>query len=598
MGELEQLGQAIVRQAQAGERLLLGQADPPVEDLFAGDLEDVGQESGHARQSARREAVSTDGAVPRPQAAYAGPVSTLGDLVLARTTLDEQDVDWLHRLVGEWQLVADLSFADLVLHVRTTGARWLAVAHMRPTTGPTTFPLDVVGSEVAAARMQHFDRAAAEGRIVRSSEPEQGAVDSVRQEVVPVRRGSRVVAVLTRETSVNAARMPSALELAYLTTAGELLQMVSEGRFPFPGPVPDREQAPRVGDGLLRLDQTGHVVYASPNALSAYRRLGVSGDLLGVHLGSTIARLSAAPGALDEPRGSAALAAVLRFGEPRESEVEARGVTVLLWALPLHSGGRPRGALLLVRDVTELRTRDRQLLGKDATIREIHHRVKNNLQTVAALLRLQARRMDAPEAKAALEESVRRVTSIALVHETLSQVWEDAVAFDQIADGVLAMCAEVAAAESQVVVRRSGSFGVLPAQVATPLALALTELVQNAVEHGYSGGGGGPGGSGLIEVRVDRSDTSLRLEVLDDGAGLPDGFDLDRCAQLGLHIVRTLVTEQLQGSLTLTPRSLGPGNGVTGTRSVLRLPLALGLPVSEAAASRGHPDPGPGWSRR
>jgi two-component sensor histidine kinase len=508
-------------------------------------------------------------------------VSTLGDLVLARTALDEQDVDWLHRLVGEWQLVADLSFADLVLHVRTTGSCWLAVAHMRPTTGPTTFPLDVVGSELVAARVPHFDRAAAEGRIVRAREPESSERDAVRQEVVPVRRGSRVVAVLTRETSVNAvARMPSALELAYLTTAGELLQMVAEGRFPFPGPVPDREHAPRVGDGLLRLDRTGHVVYASPNALSAYRRLGVSGDLLGVHLGSTIAQLSAAPGALDEPRGSAALAAVLRFGEPRESDVEAQGVTVLLRALPLHSGGRPRGALLLVRDVTELRSRDRQLLGKDATIREIHHRVKNNLQTVAALLRLQARRMAAPEAKAALEESVRRVASIALVHETLSQVWEDAVAFDEIADGVLAMCAEVAAPECQVVVRRSGSFGVLPAQVATPLALALTELVQNAVEHGYCDDRAGPGRSGRIDVRADRKGAGLQVEVVDDGVGLPTGFDLDRCAQLGLQIVRTLVTEELRGTLTLTSRALAPGDGGTGTRSVLQVPLAASPPVS------------------
>ena len=495
-------------------------------------------------------------------------MSTLGDLVRARTSLGEQDVDWLHRLVGEWQLVADLSFADLVLHVRTTGSSWLAVAHMRPTTGPTTYQLDVVGSEIPVAGALRFERAATEGRIVSDSEPDWRARVPVRQEVVPVRRGSRVVAVLTRETNLNAARMPSALELTYLTTAGELLQMVAEGSFPFPGPVPDPEHAPRVGDGLLRLDRTGHVVYASPNALSAYRRLGVSGDLLGAHLGHTIARLSAAPGVLDEPRGSAALAAVLRFGEPRESEVEARGETVLLRALPLHPGGEPRGALILVRDVTELRSRDRQLLGKDATIREIHHRVKNNLQTVAALLRLQARRMEVPEARAALEESVRRVAAIALVHETLSQAWQDAVAFDEIADRVLAMCAEVAAPESAVVVRRTGSFGELPAEVATALAMALTELVQNAVEHGYPDGPSSRCGAGRIEVRADRSEAGLHVEVVDDGAGLPAGFDLSAVSQLGLQIVRTLVTGELRGTLVLAP-----GEGGLGTRVVLDVPL-------------------------
>jgi two-component sensor histidine kinase len=335
--------------------------------------------------------------------------------------------------------------------------------------------------------------------------------------------------------------------------------MVSEGTFPFPGPDRDPEHSPRVGDGYLRLDRTGHVVYASPNALSAFRRLGVSADLLGRHLGRTIARLSAATGELDEPRGSAALAAVLRFQEPRESEVEAQGATVLLRALPLVTGGMPRGAIVLIRDVTELRRRDRQILGKDATIREIHHRVKNNLQTVAALLRLQARRLDEPGARAALEESVRRVSTIAMVHETLSLALDESVRFDAIADRVLAMCAEVAAPESDVAVVRRGEFGELPAEVATPLAMILTELVQNAVEHARAR---------LIEVRVDRGDAQLTLVVRDDGRGLPAGFDLAASTRLGLQIVRTLVESELQGTLDLASAPSG------GTAATLVVPLS------------------------
>ncbi|MEX2291697.1 MAG: histidine kinase N-terminal domain-containing protein [Mycobacteriales bacterium] len=489
-------------------------------------------------------------------------MSTLADLVRARTGLDESDVEWLHRLVGEWQLVADLSFADLVLRVRTHEGSWLTVAHMRPTTGPTTWAEDIVGAEVPAAAARRFELAASTGRLSREGEPAWRGRVPVRVEVVPVRRGSRVLAVLTRESDLTATRMPSALELTYLTTAGELLQMIGEGRFPFPGPVPDPEHAPRVGDGLLRLDRTGHVVYASPNALSAYRRLGVPGDLLGAHLGSTVARLTAAPGMLDEPGASAALAAVLRFGEPRESEVEAQGATVLLRALPLTPGGEPRGALVLVRDVTDLRRRDRQILGKDATIREIHHRVKNNLQTVGALLRLQARRVDAPQARLALEESVRRVASIAIVHETLSQTLEGEVPFDEVADRVLAMCAEVAAPDANVAVRRSGSFGDLPAEVATALSMVLTELVQNAVEHAYP-----EPGEGLIVVAAAREPGALVVQVRDEGAGLPAGFDLSGSARLGLRIVRTLVEGELRGSLVVEPGT------PQGTCAVLRVPL-------------------------
>src|SRR5258708_6461308 len=104
-----------------------------------------------------------------------------------------------------------------------------------------------------------------------------------------------------------------------------------------------------------------------------------------------------------------------------ETEVEANGSVAQLRTIPFIVDGERAGALILLREVTELRHRERELLTKDATIREIHHRVKNNLQTVAALLRLQARRLRAPEARDALDEAVRRVRSIAMGHETPSR---------------------------------------------------------------------------------------------------------------------------------------------------------------------------------
>src|SRR5262249_60716850 len=147
------------------------------------------------------------------------------------------------------------------------------------------------------------------------------------------------------------------------------------------------------------------------------------------------------------------LAALRGEARPRR-EIEARGATVLAGGLPLMPSGIPIGALVLVRDVTEVRRRDRQLVTKDTTIREIHHRVTNSRQTVAALLRLQARRVEVPEARTALEESVRRVASIALVHETLSMSSDEAVEFDGIVDRVAAAASEVAASETRVAIRR------------------------------------------------------------------------------------------------------------------------------------------------
>jgi two-component sensor histidine kinase len=219
--------------------------------------------------------------------------------------------------------------------------------------------------------------------------------------------------------------------------------------------------------------------------------------------------------------------------------------------------------------VSELRRRERELITKDATIREIHHRVKNNLQTVAALLRLQARRMDVPEARAALEEAMRRVATIALVHESLSQTLDEEVEFDDMVGRALRLAADVASADTSVRTVRTGSFGLVPAEDATPLALILTELVTNAVEHGLA-----KQDTGTVEVAVEREGSALRIVVADDGVGMPDG-DVARAGKaaksgLGTQIVRTLVTNELGGTIEWSPR---PGGG---TQVVLALVLRDG----------------------
>ena len=180
-----------------------------------------------------------------------------------------------------------------------------------------------------------------------------------------------------------------------------------------------------------------------------------------------------------------AVADAIDGGQPASIEVDGGGATILFRALPLRPRGETLGALLLMQDVTELRRRDRQIMSKDATIREIHHRVKNNLQTVAALLRLQARRVSAPEARAALEESMRRVQSIALVHETLSVSIDEAVDFDDDRRPAARHADRRDGLGRPGALRRDGSFGEIPAEIATALVLVLTELVQNAIEHAF-----------------------------------------------------------------------------------------------------------------
>jgi two-component sensor histidine kinase len=492
---------------------------------------------------------------------YALVVPSLIDVVRHHTTLEDADLERLQLLVSDWQLLADLSFADLVLWLPDVdGLGFWAGAQMRPTTGPTAYPDDIIGSFIQRGRRPLLDQAYDAGRICREGDPEWRDDVPVRVETIPVRRDDRVVAVIARNTNLLGVRTPSRLELAYLQSATDLARMIAAGLFPYTG---ERmlSTSPRVGDGCIRIDRAGMVTFASPNALSAYRRLGLMTDLVGSRLGVVTGELIAGSQLVDEQ-----LSAVVNGRAAAEVEVDNGEVTLFLRAIPLRADGEHVGALILLRDVTELRRRERELVTKEATIREIHHRVKNNLQTVAALLRMQARRMEVPEARSALAEAVRRVGSIAIVHETLSQSFDEHVDFDEVADRVRAMVVDVSASTvaAQVETRRTGSFGVLTSEVATPLAMTLTELMQNAVEHGL---GTEPG---VVEVHAERAVGRLRVSISDTGRGLPPDFDAETSGNLGLSIVRTLVIGELDGMLEFGPRPDGRGTTVT-----------LDLPVKE-----------------
>ncbi len=480
---------------------------------------------------------------------------SLSELVRTHTVLDDEDVAWVQLLQADWQIIADLSFADLVLWLPDRdGKGFWAGAQMRPTTGPTAYVDDMVGTFVPLGRRPLIDQAYTQGRLVREGDPEWRDDVPVRVETIPVRRAGRVIAVVARNTNLLGVRTPSRLELSYLQTAADLTQMIAGGYFPGAGQRSDHADSPRVGDGFLRVDEEGRVVYASPNALSVYRRLGLSGDLTGLSLAGLTRDLVPPRRRPDEE----ILSAVLGGRVHSDTEIGADGVSLIVRSIPLLPEGVRIGALILVRDVTDLRRRDRELVTKDATIREIHHRVKNNLQTVAALLRLQARRMDSEPARSALEEAVRRVGSIAIVHETLSHAVAEHVGFDEIADRLSRMVTDVSAVATGVRVTRQGSFGVLPSEVATALAMVLTELLQNAVEHGYDAHE--PlDRQGEIVLTVQRLVGRLHVTIDDDGRGLPEGFDLDGSTNLGLSIVRTLVESELGGQLTLGARPQGPG---------------------------------------
>jgi two-component sensor histidine kinase len=480
--------------------------------------------------------------------------------LLGQIELSDEARQFLDLLVTEWHILADLSFSDLILWVPGhDDEEFFAVAQIRPSTGPTALEDEVVGEVISYDPEALVTDAYLSEEFSETSANKLHAGIPVDIVAIPVLRDGRVVAVVERHTNQMGVRAPGELEDNYLLIADILADMLWHGTWPDAGSA-NVTVGPRVGEGLIWLDPDYTVKYASPNAVSVYRKLGLAGDLIG----EPLLPLTVALTAKDNEPTDQSVKAKLRSRVSEEFEVTAEHAAVILRTLPLVRDGEPEGRLIICRDTTELRSKERQLVTKDATIREIHHRVKNNLQTVSALLRLQARRMTSPEAAAALREAMGRVQAIAIVHEILSRSFSGAVYFDDIADRLLRLAGDVAAPRGQVKGIRDGSFGEIPAEVVTSLSLIITELCQNAIEHGL---GAGPGEIRLAPRRLD--DGRLEVSVIDRGQGLPEGFKVEdeTRGSLGLSIVSTLV-EDLEGTFDLLPNPDG-----VGTRAVITVPL-------------------------
>ena len=496
---------------------------------------------------------------------------TLIELAHEHTELEHGAVEHLAALVSEWGMLADFCFADMLLYIPVDKDRWLISAQVRAATGQTLYHSDYVNTWASDTERILLDQCVKTNGAVQGEIFVQIINGPANMFAIPVRYEGRIIAVLSREWVVDNARRPGQLETTYADIFSKFAEMVAQGLFPFEGRVADASVAPRVGDGVIVLDAATRVRYASPNAVSALHRVGVSANAIG----QTLAELGVAE--------TAARNAYERK-EPVIEEIEqTTEVTLLTRSIPLlrqaNDDVEVTGGVLLLRDVSELRRRDRLLLTKDATIREIHHRVKNNLQTISSLLRLQGRRLTSPEAKEAVAESVRRIRTIALVHETLSREPGEDISFIEIVRPLMRLVEEgLQSADRPVTFQAKGDGGRLPATIATPLSVVILELLQNAVDHGFPEGSAG----GAVVVVLSHDEDELHIQVVNNGIALSPDFDFAKATGLGLSIVRTLVTTELAGTIEMRQATQADGvsSGVSMAKDGQGTVVELRLPVS------------------
>ncbi|MCX8006956.1 MAG: sensor histidine kinase [Coriobacteriia bacterium] len=447
----------------------------------------------------------------------------------------------LRNVADNLQLIADLGYGDVALAVGD-GKALRVVADARPATAVSAIGASRVGRTLAETEETEAYEAFRSGLPACSTRRRTARGIVYATAAYPITEQGAVIGVLIRNLSDQVTDSPGAMEVAFMGLAERVIQLLCDG------PVLDLDSGEpfstvrRAGDGVLEIGPDGTVSYASPNAVNIMRLAGFEGTLLG--------RPAAAL-----PGGATAISPVAQARAARAVTIEVAGRVLKYRAI-----GFAPGALVLVEDITDVRRREQEIRVKEATIREVHHRVKNNLQTIASLLRIQARRASSDEARRALSEAVDRVASMAVVHEMLASATEEAVEFGAVARTVVDMVLKGMGGDGRTRAIVEGETGLVPAATATSLALVLAELVHNAVEHGIGGG------SGTVTVTLRRLPEALVLVVRDSGAGLPEGFDPLASGNLGLAIVRTVVEEDLRGTLVFSS-----GRGTTVT---VRVPLA------------------------
>jgi two-component sensor histidine kinase len=455
--------------------------------------------------------------------------------------LDEGSRAHLDNVARNLQFVADLGYGDVALAVRTEQGALTVVADSRPMTAVAAVAASRVATTLSSSDEPEAYRALESGEVVAGER--RRATRGIQYVTSAYPIGRLPFAVILRDLTQQVVDAPGTMERQFMALAEDLLEMMRvrplsevETGLPF-------STTRRAGDGVMRVDAQGLVAYASPNAVNIMRLAGVEGPLTGTR-------------AVEMPGGAEAVGPVLASSGALQREVSVAGRVLLYRTVALKTG-----AAVLVEDITDARRRDAELKVKEATIREVHHRVKNNLQTISSLLRIQSRRSGSQETQRSLAEAVERVSSMAVVHEMLSTSTDETVDFGEAARTVVDMvCQGLAGHGGDIEVEVSGTLGSVPASVATSLALVTAELVHNAIEHGI-----GEQSSGHVEVKMRRQPDELQLTVRDDGIGLPAGFDPASSAQLGLAIVRTIVEDDLRGTLTF--------RGGRGTTVAISVPL-------------------------
>ncbi|MDQ0202762.1 histidine kinase N-terminal domain-containing protein [Pectinatus haikarae] len=451
--------------------------------------------------------------------------NNLLELCRTNTNLTAMQINLLQRIKMALPFTADLVMANIGLYVYAKQkTEFLIIDHIKPHTAYTPFKHSKAG-RLRKIQEEPLIKYTIETGKSMSGKREWSWGKFIEMHTEAIFDSSGIVAVASFEMQPGVSKVEG---YSYLyRTACSLLTYSHKNLDAY------MFRALTSSDGIIIADKNNRIVFANTAAMRIYNILGVI-NLIGYHL-------------FDHQLSRRITKETISIDKPYEKELTADSITIVRRDIPIKVGGSLLYRIIIVSDVTEVRKKDKELLIKSAVIQEIHHRVKNNLQTIASLLRLQARRSQSQEVKAALKESVNRILSISVVHEFLSQQQEEIIDVTKVTRNILNLISQnMLPPDFKLTTKFSGGTVILPSQQASNLALIVNELILNSLEHAFENTA-----SGTIGLTITKTREKYILDLYDDGPGLPIGFEKRQSRSLGLQIVRTLIEDDMDGKFEL-----------------------------------------------
>jgi two-component sensor histidine kinase len=491
----------------------------------------------------------------------------MDDVVRQCDGLTEGDIAFLQKIERDLDILADISRSDVLMCAPFSSGRAAVIAQARPHSIAPVHAGSLLGHLVTSAEQPLVLKTLERGRFSQGDLRLVTTESPIMQKVHPIHNAEgKVIGALSIETNLLEHERHNRRSRVFQRALRLLQQMVLRG---------DLEGAHKLSpfgehDGIMVIDERKRIQYMSGIATNLYRKIGYVESLIGERVSS----LKTA----DDNLASIAM----KKGRCIEQEVHEgnriwikKVIPLATWetrpadwrkflSWPTRNSRPPYQVMLTIHDETEARYRERELTVKSAMIQEVHHRVKNNLQTIVSLLRMSARRAKSEETRLALEEGINRIMSVAVIHEFLSHQESQVINIREVGQRIINQMQQgVLDPEKQIRLDLRGPNVYLPARQATACAMVINELLQNAVEHGYERR---PGGTVSVQL-VDEGD-GVTVTIQDDGVGLPADFDREQAESLGLQIVQTLVEHDLRGQFELT--------GGDGVRAIVSFPKLVG----------------------